>query len=89
MRALELTVVTASLSPRLVERLLQRTLGHHAAALVYVDPTSFVRARAARPAEATAQLVRLESAGIPVAVVRHGDYLAARLGDVRAEAAFG
>jgi uncharacterized protein (DUF58 family) len=89
MRALELTVVTAALSPRLVERLLQRALGHHAAALVYVDPTSFARRGAARPVEATAQLIRLERAGIPVAVLRNGDDLRARLADVGAEVAVG
>src|SRR4029453_751319 len=37
-RALELTVVTASLSPQLVERLLRRTLGKQRAPLVCWDP---------------------------------------------------
>ena len=40
-RALDLTVVTASLSPRLVDRLLQRMLSRHSATLVYVDRASF------------------------------------------------
>ena len=94
-RALELTVVTSSLSPPLVERLLQRTLAHHLAAMVYVDPTSFGDAGTAsampRPLanEARAQLIRLERAGVPVAVVRRGDDLAARLGSETAGAAVG
>ena len=79
-RALELTVVTATLAPRLVDRLLQRMLSHHAAALVYVEPTSFAGAGARPDPQATAQLVRLGRAGIPVAVVRQGDDLAERLG---------
>ena len=83
-RALELTVVTASLSPTLVERLLQRMLGHHLAALVYVEPTSFATRDAEslpRPLanDARGQLLRLERAGVPIAVVRRGDDLAAVL----------
>ena len=94
-RALELTVVTASLSPTLVERLLQRTLAHHLAALVYVDPTSFGEPAppSARPrplaSDARAQLIRLERAGLPVAIVRRGDDLAACLGTETAGAAVG
>jgi uncharacterized protein (DUF58 family) len=78
-RALELTVVTAALAPRLVDRLLQRSLAHHAAALVYVDPASFASSGRRDP-QATAQLVRLGRAGIPVSVVRRGDDLVERLG---------
>jgi len=77
-RALELTVVTASLSPLLVERLLQRTLSQRRSALVFVDPASFGRngAQAARqPA-----LLRLQAGGVPVAVIRRGDDLGAKLG---------
>ena len=91
-RALELTIVTAALSPRLVERLLQRMLGHHAAALVYVDPTSFVSGERPRDAAAAAatQLRRLERAGVPIAVLRRGDDLAANLGSQeRAGVAYG
>src|SRR5205823_10631968 len=40
-RALELTVVTAALTPLLVERLLQRTQSRRPAALVFVDSASF------------------------------------------------
>ena len=88
-RALELTLVTAALGPRLVDRLLQRTLAHHGASLVYVDPTSFVETLPGRPREVSAQLLRLERAGVPVLVVRRGDDLAVALagegdGDVAA-----
>jgi uncharacterized protein (DUF58 family) len=80
-RALELTVVTSALSPRLAERLANRQLARHGATLVYVDPASFAAQPAARPAaEAAAQLLRLQRAGVPVAVVRRGDDLTARLG---------
>ena len=77
-RALELTVVTASLAPRLVDRLLQRALGHHAAALVYVDPASFTPT-GERDRQADGQLLRLGRAGIPVAVVGRGDDLVEKL----------
>ena len=98
-RALELTVVTAALSPALVDRLLQRTLAHHTAAVVYVDPSSFAPRRhpTAQPPTATpllgtperALLVRLQRAGVPVAVVRRGDDLAAKLGAEEVGAAVG
>jgi uncharacterized protein (DUF58 family) len=74
-RALELTVVTALVSPLLVERLLQRALNQHRAALVFVDPASFA---GARPAPHPA-LLRLQAAGVPVAVLRRGDDLAQKL----------
>jgi uncharacterized protein (DUF58 family) len=76
-RALELTVVTASLSPLLVDRLLRRTLGRQRAALVYVDPASF-GPNGAHPAPQPA-LLRLQSGGVPVAVIRRGDDLASKL----------
>jgi uncharacterized protein (DUF58 family) len=77
-RALELTVVTAAVSPALVERLLQRTLTQRRAALVFVDAASF-SANAARPVPQPA-LLRLQAGGVPVAVLRRGDDLAAKLG---------
>jgi uncharacterized protein (DUF58 family) len=77
-RALELTVVTASLSPLLVERLLQRALSQRRANLVFVDPASFGR-NGAQPAPQPA-LLRLQAGGVPVAVLRRGDDLAAKLG---------
>lgn len=74
-RALELTVVTAVLAPQLVDRLLQRTLSQRRAALVFVDPTSF---NGVEPVPQPA-LLRLQAAGVPVAVLRRGDDLAATL----------
>ena len=80
-RAVELTVVTSALAPRLVERLAHRALGNHAATLVYVDAASFVQPGAERPLQAAeaAQILRLQRAGVPVLVLRRGDNLAARL----------
>ena len=40
-RAVELTIVTSALSPRLVERLAHRAMAHHGASLVYVDASTF------------------------------------------------
>jgi uncharacterized protein (DUF58 family) len=79
-RAIELTVVTSSLSPRLVERLAHRALAHHGASLVYVDPASFAAGAPGVPVESGAQLLRLERAGVPVIILRRGDNLAAKLG---------
>jgi uncharacterized protein (DUF58 family) len=89
-RALELTVVTASLSPKLIEQLLQRAGAHHPATIVYVDPRSF-GAEPNRPDhDASGQLIRLERAGIAVAVLRRGDDLAEKLsGTARAGVAVG
>ncbi len=72
--------MTAALPATLVERLLDRALGHHRSiSLVLVDPASF----AANGSEATTAypgLLRLQAAGIAVAVLRDGDDLAAVLG---------
>jgi uncharacterized protein (DUF58 family) len=89
-RALELTVVTASLTPRLVERLAQRVFQRHAATVVYVDAASF----AGGPAQqldpgVAAQVIRLERAGVPVAVLRRGEDLVAALGSPQVGAAVG
>jgi uncharacterized protein (DUF58 family) len=74
-RALELVVVTARLDPALVERLLLRAASRRRASLVFVDAPSFAgRSRGADPA-----LLRLQTAGVPVAVLRAGDDLAVRL----------
>ena len=86
-RAVELTVVTSALSPKLVERLAHRALGHLGASLVYVDPASFAQAAGERLAvDAGAQLLRLQRAGVPIIVLRRGDDLAVRLAadDLRA-----
>jgi uncharacterized protein (DUF58 family) len=88
-RALELTVVTSALSARLVERLLQRTLSRHSAALVYVDPASFAAAASPIGRDAIAQILRLRRGGVPVAVVRLGDDLAEKLGSSQIEAGAG
>ena len=78
-RALELAVVTAALPPRLVERLVDRALGSRHISLVLVDPASFAGAQA----KPWPELLRLQAAGVAVAVVRDGDDLAERLGDGR------
>jgi uncharacterized protein (DUF58 family) len=129
-RALELTVVTARLTPGLVDRLVQRSLTRRGISLVYVDAPTFgaesaasvepaakppVRAsgpveggnrgvpladaraavrvsgpvegargnREVPPADARAALLWLQAAGVPVAVLRRGDDLAAKLGSPR------
>ena len=74
-RALELAVVTARLDSALVDRLVQRALSRRKVSLVYVDPASF-NGSARRPEPA---LLKLQAAGIAVAVVRAGDDLAACL----------
>src|SRR5512132_1823453 len=74
-RALELVVVTARLEHALVDRLIQRTLSRREVSRAFVDPTSFNGA-ARRPEPS---LLRLQAAGVAIAVVRAGDDLAARL----------
>jgi uncharacterized protein (DUF58 family) len=79
-RALELAVVTASLPPRLVERLVARALGSGNVSLVLVDAASFAGA----PPRPWPELLRLQAVGVAVAVLREGDDLAERLGAPRA-----
>ncbi|HET7567245.1 MAG TPA: DUF58 domain-containing protein [Gaiellaceae bacterium] len=74
-RSLELVVVTSRVEAPLVHRLVQRALSRRGVAVVYVEPESFA-GRAARPQP---ELLRLQAAGVPVAVVRRGDDLAAAL----------
>jgi len=74
-RSLELVVVTARLEPGLVDRLVQRAVSRRPVSLVYVDSASF--GGAARRLEP--DLLRLQSAGVPVAVLRQGDDLVERL----------
>jgi uncharacterized protein (DUF58 family) len=89
-RALELTVVTANLTPRLAERLAQRVFQRHAATLVYVDPASFAEIPDRElDAGVAAQILRLERAGVPVAIVRRGEDLVAALGGQHVGAAVG
>jgi uncharacterized protein (DUF58 family) len=74
-RALELVVVTSRIEPSLVDRLLERALTHRPVALVHVEPESF----AGRPRRPEPALLRLQAAGVPIAVVRQGDDLASAL----------
>jgi uncharacterized protein (DUF58 family) len=74
-RALELVVVTSSAERPLVDRLLERALTRRPVALVHVDAASF----AGRPHRPDPELLRLQAAGVPIAVVRQGDELASAL----------
>jgi len=74
-RALELAVVTARLEAPLVDRLVQRAVSRRKVSLIHVDASSFNGA----PRRADPLLLRLASAGIPVATVRSGDDLGAVL----------
>ena len=76
-RSLELVVVTARVDVPLADRLVQRALSRRGTSLVYVEATP-----GPEP-----QLLRLQAAGIPVAVVRPGDDLAAALGGREARVA--
>jgi len=78
-RALELVVVTARLSPALGTKLVQRALGNHGVSLVWVDAPSF----AGRPTRVEPELLRLQGAGVPVAVVRAGEDLGRALAAAR------
>jgi hypothetical protein len=71
--------VTASLPPRLVERMVDRALGSGHVSLVLVDPSSFAGAEL----KPWPELLRLQAAGVTVAVVRDGDDLGERLGEAR------
>jgi uncharacterized protein (DUF58 family) len=75
-RAVETVVVTARLSGALATKLVQRALAGQGISLVWIDSASF----AGRPTKVEPELLRLQAAGIPVAVVRRGDSLAAVLG---------
>jgi uncharacterized protein (DUF58 family) len=69
-RSLELVVVTSRVDPPLADRLVQRALSRRGASVVHIAGDD-----APQP-----QLLRLQTVGIPVAVVRPGDDLAAALG---------
>jgi uncharacterized protein (DUF58 family) len=77
----ELVVVTANLEPVAVDALLA-VASRRLLSVVLIDSSSY----AGRPARAAAGPLRLSSLGIPVAVVRHGDDLAAALDAPRVEA---
>jgi uncharacterized protein (DUF58 family) len=76
-RALELVVVTSTITAALADRLAQRARARRRVALVFVDPASF-----AAPPKTTTEplLLRLQAAGLPVAVLRAGADLAEALG---------
>jgi uncharacterized protein (DUF58 family) len=75
--AFELVAVTSLLSTQLSDALLERALARRPTSLVFVDPASFRPERAAPTREPV--LLRLQMAGVPIAVVRRGDDLAAKL----------
>jgi uncharacterized protein (DUF58 family) len=74
-RSLELVVVTSRIERSLVDRLLERALTRRSVALVHVEAESF----AGRPRRRDPDLLRLQAAGVPIAVVRQGEDLAAAL----------
>jgi uncharacterized protein (DUF58 family) len=74
-RSLELVVVTSRIERSLVDRLLERALTRRSVALVHVEAESF----AGRPRRRDPDLLRLRAAGVPIAVVRQGEDLAAAL----------
>jgi len=75
---LETVIVTSRLPPALVDRLVQRVISQRRVSLVYVDTQSFGPdgANGKEPA-----LLRLQAAGVPVAVVHRGDDLVRVLGE--------
>ena len=74
-RAHELAIVTSRLDPALVDRVIHRALAQRRVSLVFVDAPTFAGAQPSREPG----LLRLQGAGVPVAVLREGDDLAAVL----------
>lgn len=86
--ARDLAVVTAALRPALVETLVARAAARQQVSVVYVDAASFAGRR--RTTVGTdAAVLRLESAGIAVAVLRRGDDLETVLGGAESGVAHG
>ena len=79
-RALETVVVTARLSGALATKLVQRALAGQGVSIVWIDTASF----AGRTTKVEPELLRVQAAGVAVAVLRRGDSLAAILGAVPA-----
>ena len=77
-RASDVAVVTPALRPALVEALIARAASRQQVSVVYVDLPSF-GGRERRAAGVEGAVLRLEAAGIPVAVIRRGDDLYAVL----------
>ena len=76
-QASDLVVVTAALSRELADALLQRVRAHRPGSLVLVDAASF-NGEASTPLREPL-LLRLQAAGIPVAVLGRGDDIRAKL----------
>lgn len=75
-RAFETVVLTARLSGALATRLVQRALSGQRVSVVWVDSASF----GGRVVPVDPELLRVQAAGVAVAVVRRGDSLATVLG---------
>ena len=82
-QATELVLVTALLEAQLTDALVERALSRRPTALVLVEAASF---RGASPRKDPA-LLRLQAAGVPIAVLRRGDDLAAKLSGLEEVAA--
>lgn len=76
-QAVELVVVTGALDARLTDSLLERAFARRPTALVLVDTASFGPDEA--PPLRDPALLRLHAAGVPVATLRKGDDLVAKL----------
>ncbi|HEV3479073.1 MAG TPA: DUF58 domain-containing protein [Gaiellaceae bacterium] len=87
-RASDLVAVTPALRPALVEALIGRAVSRQLVSVVYIDLPSFER-RGRRAGGAESAVLRLEAAGISVAVVGRGDDLAAILAATAEGAAVG
>jgi uncharacterized protein (DUF58 family) len=86
--ARDLALVTAALRPQLVEALVARAGARQQVSVVYVDAPSYAGRRRAAVG-AGASVLRLEAAGIAVAVLRRGDDLERVLGGAESGAAHG
>ena len=75
-RAVETVVVTSRVSGALATKLVQRALAGQGVSVVWIDAPSFV----GRPTKLEPELLRLQAAGVAVAVLRSGDSLATVLG---------
>jgi len=73
--ARDLAVVTAAVRAPLVDAVISRAAARQQVSVVLVDAPSFAEARRRRPPGPDAGILRLEGAGIPVAVLRRGDDL--------------